>query len=348
LICQILVQNLPLVVLENLNAVHPQFYYPRPSVYGLNPQQTLTNASLVALRQLMEDSNHEMVNILTQQIGTVFNPLIRDTHNTYLALSDQMGRIADFFGAPPRQNVQIPQVQNPRLVEMPVNGPNDGNLINLVPQPVVEPPAPGVQERVPILVKRNHDPDQIVRQAQQVNLEGQNNIANVVEILLTQNGFNLGLHRPNFVSPLPEYVTMEELPRGWKIPKFTKFGGETNESIVEQITRYLTEAGDITNNENLRMKFFSSSLIKNAFIWYTTLPPGSIFTWSKLEKVFHAQFYMGQSKISLKELASVRRKTTESIDDYLKRFRLLKNRRFNQVPEHELVKMAASDLEYSI
>jgi len=29
---------------------------------------------------------------------------------------------------------------------------------------------------------------------------------------------------------------------------------------------------------------------------------------------------MGHSKISLKELASVRRKTSESIDDYLNRF----------------------------
>ena len=108
------------------------------------------------------------------------------------------------------------------------------------------------------MVQRNQDPDQIVRQAQQVNLDGQNNIANVVETLWTQNGFNLGLYGPNFVPPLPKYVTIEELHRGWKIPKFTKFGGETNESTVEHIARYLTEAGDIANNENLRMKFFPS------------------------------------------------------------------------------------------
>ncbi|PNX59109.1 hypothetical protein L195_g051249, partial [Trifolium pratense] len=57
---------------------------------------------------------------------------------------------------------------------------------------------------------------------------------------------------------------------------------------------------------------------------------------------------MGQSKISLKELASVRRKTPESIDDYLNRFRLLKARCFTQVPEHELVEMAAGGLDYSI
>ncbi|XP_045807593.1 uncharacterized protein LOC123901479 [Trifolium pratense] len=57
---------------------------------------------------------------------------------------------------------------------------------------------------------------------------------------------------------------------------------------------------------------------------------------------------MGQTKISLKELASVKRKTQESIDDYLNRFRLLKARCFTQVPEHELVEIAAGGLDYSI
>ena len=150
------------------------------------------------------------------------------------------------------------------------------------------------------------------------------------------------------VSPLSEYVAMDELPKGWKIPKFTNFGGETNEYTVEHIAHYLTEAGDITNNENLRMKYFPSSLTKNAFTWYTMLPPWFIFTWGPLEKAFHEQFYMGQSKISLKELVSVRRKTTESIDDYLNRLRLLKARCFTQVPGHELVEIVVGGLNYSI
>lgn len=75
----------------------------------------------------------------------------------------------------------------------------------------------------------------------------------------------MGLHRRNFVSALSEYVLMEELPRGWKVPKFTKPRGETSESSVEHIAPYLTEAGDITNNENLRMKYFPSTLTKIAF-----------------------------------------------------------------------------------
>jgi hypothetical protein len=82
---------------------------------------------------------------------------------------------------------------------------------------------------------------------------------------MAQNSLNIGFHRPNLVSPLSEYVLETELPRGWKIPKFTKFAGDTSESTVEHIARYLTEARDIANNENLRLKFFPNSLIKKAF-----------------------------------------------------------------------------------
>jgi len=185
-------------------------------------------------------------------------------------------------------------------------------------------------------------------QACQDNNEGHNNIANVVENLLAQNGFNMGLRRPNFTSAFSEYVLMTELPRNWKVPKFTKFAGETNESTVEQIARYLIEAGDIANNENRKIKYFPSSLTKTAFTWFTTLPPNSIHCWTQLEKTFHGQFYMGQCKISLEELASVRRRTHESINDYLNMFRLLKARCFTVVSEHKLVEMAAGGLDYSV
>lgn len=57
---------------------------------------------------------------------------------------------------------------------------------------------------------------------------------------------------------------------------------------------------------------------------------------------------MSYSKISLKELASVRRKPHKSIDDYLNKFRLLKAMCFTQVPEHELVEMVVEGLGYSI
>lgn len=96
------------------------------------------------------------------------------------------------------------------------------------------------------------------------------------------------------------------------------------------------------------MIFFPSSLTKTTFTWFMIPPPHSIYNWNQLKRVFHEQFYMGQSKISLEELASVRHRAPESIDDYLNRFRLLKARCFTQVPEHGLVEMVVGGLNYSI
>jgi hypothetical protein len=172
---------------------------------------------------------------------------------------------------------------------------NVANPINQVQQPVplVEPQAqphalPQVEQypRI-VLVNRNQNANGVVRNVQNNNFAGQNNIPNLVEAILAQNGLNVGLHRPNFVSALSEYVLQT---------KFTKFAGDTSESTVEHIARYLTEAGDLANNENLRMKYFPNSLTKNAFTWFTTLPPNSIFNWNQLERVFHEQYGFGSQR----------------------------------------------------
>jgi len=263
------------------------------SIFGRNTLPPLTTDSMNLLRQQMDESNHDMVNLLAQQIGTVFNPLIRDTNRSYQALLTQMGRIADFF-APSQPVTQIQNRQLLRLVEQMVQRQQP------VPQPQPVEPVIQVQPET-ILVERNDNADEFVRNIQQQNIRAHSNIANLVENIMTQNGLNIGLHRPNFVSPLSELVLQSDLPRGYKIPKFNKFARDTSESTVEHITKYLTEAGDLANDENLRLKVFPNSLTKNAFTWFTTLAPHSIQHWTKLEWLFHEQFYMGQSKISLKE-----------------------------------------------
>ena len=60
----------------------------------------------------MDESNHEMFNLLTQQIGTLFNPLIQSTNQCYQALVTQMGRIVDFFAPPQTVYQRIPHIQN--------------------------------------------------------------------------------------------------------------------------------------------------------------------------------------------------------------------------------------------
>ncbi|XP_050909590.1 uncharacterized protein LOC127123415 [Lathyrus oleraceus] len=198
------------------------------------------------------------------------------------------------------------------------------------------------------MVNRNQNADDIIRQVRHDDVAADNNLAAIVERIMVQNGVNLGLRRPNYTSPLAEYILQTDAPLRTKIPKFTKFARDTTESTVEHMARYLIEARDMSNNERLQMKFFPSSLTKNSFTWFTTLPQNSIHSWNQLERMFHEQFYMGKTKISLKELASLRRKFTEPINDNLNKFRLLKAKCFTQVPEHELVEMAVGGLDYSI
>ena len=108
-----------------------------------------------------------------------------------------------------------------------------------VPQPQLVEPVIQAQPEV-ILVNRNHNADEVVRNVQQQNIRTHNNIANLVETIMALNGLNIGLHMSNFVSPLSEYALHTELPRGWKIYKFTKFAGVTSESIVEHLAHNLT------------------------------------------------------------------------------------------------------------
>jgi len=188
------------------------------SIVGRNTLPPLTIDSMNSLRQQMDETNHKMVNLLTQQIGTMFNPLIRDTNRSYQALTTQMGRISYLFAPPQPVYQPVTQIQYQqllRLVELMVQ------RQQRVPQPQpVEPIIQGQPEV--ILLDRNNNADEVVRNVPQQNIGVHNNIANLVENITAQNGFNIGLHRPNFVSALPESVLQSELARGYKIPKFIK------------------------------------------------------------------------------------------------------------------------------
>lgn len=87
-----------------------------------------------------------------------------------------------------------------------------------------------------MLLNGNQDDEELVRNFQQNNLRGQNNLTHMVENILAQNDLNIGLYRPKFVTTLSEYVLQTKLPRGWKFPKFTKFAGDTSKLIVKHIT----------------------------------------------------------------------------------------------------------------
>lgn len=75
------------------------------------------------MRQHINESNHNIVNTLTQQMGTIFNPLIQNTNQSYRQLETQMSRISYFFGTPPAQVRPIIQPQIAR------QGRNEGEVL---------------------------------------------------------------------------------------------------------------------------------------------------------------------------------------------------------------------------
>ncbi|KAK2368350.1 hypothetical protein QL285_081551 [Trifolium repens] len=141
---------MPATMMQGLQTGSSLFSETAPSVFVPNNQTVsgsatrnnmpaLTNNALMAMRQQMDDSNHDMVNMLTQQIGTVFNPLIQNTNQSYQVLATQMERIVDFFGAPQVPNQQVPQIQNVvplQIAQAPNNAmmPAQINLANPVNQ----------------------------------------------------------------------------------------------------------------------------------------------------------------------------------------------------------------------
>ncbi|XP_027337099.1 uncharacterized protein LOC113850751 [Abrus precatorius] len=271
-----------------------------------------------------------MVNMLTHQMTTVLNPIVETTNTSYQILAEQMRRIAEVFGAPRVPIRQGQNVDQPLVFARNPNAPFEQIGRNL-DQNLLRQNEGDFHGNQPFIIARNQDADEILEQVRQNNVGGHQiqypnnpnpqNIANVVEQVLNQHGFDVGYaNRPYFVSAFSEAILQAELPRGWKVPKFTKFAGDSGESTVEHITRYAIECGDLARNEDLKLKYFPSSLTKGAFTWFTTLPPNSIHNWNQLERRFHEQFFRGEAKVSLMDLVNIKRIHHESIDDYLSRF----------------------------
>ncbi|XP_016206208.1 uncharacterized protein LOC107646541 [Arachis ipaensis] len=237
------------------------------------PSQTV--GSLANIRQQMDESHHDLVNMLTHQMVTILNPLLENTNTRIEQLNRQVNRIATV-----------------------------------------------------------------------VNLEENDNQGLRFDNV-NQNGGAI----PNYDVHMPRHGQNADdiAPKGLEIPKsLTKFSREENESTVEHIARYTVEIGEAASNEYLKMRYFPSSLTKNAFTWFSNLRPNSIHSWVQLERNFHDQFFRGELKVSLTDLFSVKRVEGESIDTYLARFRNIRNKCFTPILETEVVKMDTNGLEFGV
>ncbi|RYQ90202.1 hypothetical protein Ahy_B09g096438 isoform E [Arachis hypogaea] len=229
---------------------------------------------MAAYRQQVEESHHDLVNLLTQQMTTILNPMMADHESRFKRLARQVERIVRIvdYDEGERHNAKGNNEGMKNIFQNKNNIPNREN---------------------PHMVPRGQNADDFL-----ARLRGgeRYQVTRILEEVLNRVGLNVGfMNQPHFVSTFPQVVQMAEVPRGVKNLKITtKFVGEVGESTTEHVARYLVEMGNLVNDENLKIKFFHSSLTKNAFTWFSNLRPNSITTWNQLETIFHAQFYRGK------------------------------------------------------
>jgi hypothetical protein len=91
----------------------------------------------------------------------------------------------------------------------------------------------------------------------------------------------------SYTKSYPSDYDMIPLPPMYRLLEFTKFNGSEGSSSIEHVRQYLAQLGMISVLDPLWVRFFSQSLTRPAFGWYTSLGPDSIRTWKQLEEQFH-------------------------------------------------------------
>ena len=107
----------------------------------------------------------------------------------------------------------------------------------------------------------------------------------------------------------------------------------------------MAQLGEASSSNSLRVRLFSLSLTGTAFSWFSALPPNLVRSWNELEQKFHDHFYSGDNETKLTDLTSVRHGRDESIQEYFKKFKDIKNRCFNlSISDKDLVDVALNGL----
>jgi hypothetical protein len=127
----------------------------------------------------------------------------------------------------------------------------------------------------------------------------------------------------------PEHFDMILYPRGFQVPDPAKFTGDDAKTTYEHIGQFLAQVNDVGITDVHKIRMFPLSLTGATFNWFTSLPPNLIDSWVGLEQKFHDYFYNGKVELRLSDLTSLRQKYTETVSNYLRRFREVRNRCYN-------------------
>jgi hypothetical protein len=108
---------------------------------------------------------------------------------------------------------------------------------------------------------------------------GIHSVDQISDILRDQFGILPRRRAIGYTKLYPSDFDLIPLPPKYQLPEFTKFSEAEGFSPIEHVSRYLVQLGMISVSDPLRVRFFSQSLTRPAFGWYTSLGPDSIRTW---------------------------------------------------------------------
>jgi hypothetical protein len=121
----------------------------------------------------------------------------------------------------------------------------------------------------------------------------------------------------SYQKPYLEYFDTIPYPWGFWVPNLAKFIGDDGKTTYEHIGQFLAQVNDVGITDIHKIRMFPFSLT------------GETFNWFSLEQKFHDYFYNGEVELRLSDVMSLRQKYTETISNYLRWFREVRNRCYN-------------------
>jgi len=162
-------------------------------------------------------------------------------------------------------------------------------------------------------------------------------------------GVQIKPSQTTYHKPYPSHFDFLKAPDGWRVPDFYKFSGDDSRSSMEHISMFLAQMGEASTMDFMNVRHFPLSLTGTAFAWFTSLASCSIGSWAELEEKFHDHFYNGVHETRLFHLTSIRQERDESILDFVKCFRDIKNRCFHlMISKRDLTDLCFVGLRSSI
>ncbi|XP_020576144.1 uncharacterized protein LOC110021822 [Phalaenopsis equestris] len=137
--------------------------------------------------------------------------------------------------------------------------------------------------------------------------------------------------------PYPEEFDAVQYPKGFVLPSFKTFDGTGNPR--QHVAHFRASCCNAGGSDALLCRQFVISLLGVAFDWYAELPNNSVKTFAELENLFVKRFAGPQHHITVVDLVAERQKPTETLVEYILRWRNLSMKCVPQLQEQDAIKI---------